>query len=139
MAGSDITWRLVPRATPIVRRWCSRCEARRPFHSSDKFRINASGRRLDVWLIYKCENCKMTWNSTILSRVTPESIDKELYQKFLDNDTDTAHRYAFDFEVLKKNDAEFEPAVEYDVEGPDIDEARTGEVRLEIDPGYLTS
>ena len=56
--------------------------------------MNANGKRLDVWLIYRCERCGATWNQEIFSRVKPSRIDKELYQAFLDNDWETAMRFA---------------------------------------------
>jgi hypothetical protein len=32
-------------------------------------RLNANGRRLDAWLIYKCTLCERTWNLPLLDRV----------------------------------------------------------------------
>jgi len=137
-ASPDITWRFVPLHTPVVHRRCKRCEGTRTFVSSGKFRINAQQRRLDVWLIYKCRVCKETWNSAILSRVAPEDIDRDLYDKFLANDEETATRYAFDYEVLRRNDAEFDPKIEYRVEGDAIGDRR-GEVSIRIEPGPIHS
>lgn len=138
--AEQVQWRIVAKHTPAVLRRCPRCDVRRPFICSDKFRINGSGRKLDVWLIYKCEHCNSTWNSTILTRVSPESIDKTLYQNFLDNDLDTAWRYAFDFEILKRNQAEVDPNVELEIEGPTFDLQKDPEKSLQIaiDPGYVT-
>lgn len=130
----NLLWRLLPKHTPIVLRRCPRCDVRTAFVSSDKFRINGQGRRLDVWLIYKCASCNQTWNSTILSRVSPESIGAELYQKFLDNDRDTAWRYAFDFEILKRNEVDFDRDVSIEVEGPPLDissSAMSAQIKIE--------
>src|SRR5262245_23835793 len=111
----SLEWRIVPKHTPIILRRCPRCDGERSFICSDKFRINASGRKLDVWLIYNCRSCKQVWNSAIYSRVTPESLDPVLYRAFLDNDHDTAWRYAFDFELMKKNEAEHDPKIKFEV------------------------
>lgn len=119
--SAPIRWTVVPLSTPSVLRRCARCNDKKIFRSSDRFRVNASGRALDVWLIYKCEHCNQTWNATILSRVSPESMPSDLYQRFMDNDEATAWQYAFDFDALKKNDVEVDPKVETRVDGPDLD------------------
>src|SRR5207247_1582938 len=51
----------------------------------------------------------------------------------------TAQRYAFDLELLKKNDVEVDPEVEYAIEGPALAELEGDAVRIEIDPGLVTS
>lgn len=132
----ELSWKLVPLHTPPVLRSCPRCDERTRFISSDKFRINGQGRRLDVWLIYRCEACKQTWNATLLSRVTPESIEPSLYQAFLHNDVATAWRYAFDAELLKKNQVEVDAKVEYRVEGDRPDLAQVPEAWLQIAIGF---
>jgi hypothetical protein len=65
-------------------------------------------------LIYKCSKCDSTYNATILTRKNPEVINKELYDKFLNNDIETAWMYAFSPELANKNSFEFDFAsVEY--------------------------
>jgi len=91
----EVVWRVVPLATPRVLRPCARCAAIRPFVSTDKFRINAQQRRLDVWLLYACVECESTWKREILARCAPEEIAPDLYRRFLANDLDTAWRCAF--------------------------------------------
>ena len=45
--------------------------ARRPFISSDRFRVNANKQRLDVWLIYRCGCCEQPWNLAVHERARP--------------------------------------------------------------------
>jgi len=85
--------RVEPEA-PTRTRYCSKCKKTSSFVCSGKFRVNANGKHLDVWLIYRCERCNTTWNQEIYARVKPSRIDKELYQAFVDNDWETALRYA---------------------------------------------
>ena len=40
----------------IIRR-CGGCGKKMVFECAGKFRVNANGRRLDVWLIYRCQRC----------------------------------------------------------------------------------
>lgn len=115
-----VDWKLVPVRPPTITRRCPRCNSHKAFQSSGKFRINGHGRRLDVWLIYKCSYCEQTWNCTVLSRVTPESIGKTLLDKFMDNDEPTTWKYAFDREFMKRNGSEMALEFEYRVDGPDV-------------------
>lgn len=81
----DNVFTLIPKTTPVLIRKCSRCEKNR-FTSSDKFRINAHKKIIDVWLIYKCISCESTLNLSILSRKPVSSIDKTLLNGFYKND-----------------------------------------------------
>lgn len=88
--------------TPRVLYNCHRCKKTTEFYCSEKFRVNAQQKSIDVWLIYKCEHCDSTWNYPILSRVHTNSIDKDLHQKFMNNDGETAWKYAFQIDQLRK-------------------------------------
>lgn len=86
---------------------CGGCGKKQEFLNSGKFRVNANGNSLDVWLIYRCKKCKHSWNLTIYERTKPKKIPQDLYELFLDNDLETARRYGNDIEFLKRNNAEF--------------------------------
>ncbi|MNV72641.1 hypothetical protein D3C71_1657470 [compost metagenome] len=53
-------------------------------------------------------NCDDTTNITILSRTKTGSIDKDLFQKFSDNDEETAWKYIFDADTIRRNRMEFD-------------------------------
>lgn len=86
---------------------CGGCGKRQEFVNSGRFRINANGNRVDVWLIYRCKKCKHAWNLEIYERVNPSRIDPELYARFADNDADLAEQYGNNMDFLKRNHAEF--------------------------------
>jgi len=86
---------------------CSKCGKKKRFVNTGKFRVNANGRHVDVWLIYQCEKCKKTWNLTVYERKSPDRIAAEEYQRFLDNDFELAAQYGNDISFLKRNKAEF--------------------------------
>lgn len=139
MTGApDLLFRFVPRHPPAVYRRCKRCDDKRTFIATDKFRVNAHQRRIDVWLIYKCRVCDVTWNATIYTRILPSDISEELHQKFISNDPETALRFAFDLEMLRRNDAQFEEKIEHRVEGGSFDELTGKEARVVIEPGPVT-
>ena len=85
---------------------CGGCGKKQEFINSGKFRVNANGNSVDVWLIYRCKKCKHTWNLTIYERIRPKKIPTDLYELFLNNDEETAYQYGNNVEFLKKNNAE---------------------------------
>jgi hypothetical protein len=115
-----LVWKLVPMETPLVVRDCPKCAKRSRFYCSEKFRVNAQQRSLDVWLIYRCETCDSTWNCSILRRVSPASIEPGLYERFLNNDRGESRRYAFDLELLKRNGVRVEHRGGARLEGPEL-------------------
>ena len=85
---------------------CGGCRKKQSFVNSGRFRVNANGNRVDVWLIYRCEKCKHSWNLTIYERTKPTKIPPEKYELFLENDEELASEYGNDIEFLKRNNAE---------------------------------
>lgn len=117
-----IVWETVPLKTPVAIRNCPKCKKKSEFVCSELFRVNANKDKIDVWLVFRCAKCSSTWNETILSRTDKKLIDKELYQKYLANDKETAWKYCFDVQVMRKNKVQFEySGIEYVVEGADAD------------------
>ncbi|GKU25178.1 DUF1062 domain-containing protein [Clostridium folliculivorans] len=99
-------WELVPQNLPIVKRSCPKCNEKTNYINSEKFRINANKNSIDIWLIYKCEKCKSTWNMTIYERIKPCNVSKHEYNRFLSNDRELAREYAFNSSIYSKNKAE---------------------------------
>ena len=87
---------------------CGGCGKKQEFLNSKKFRVNANGNKIDVWLIYRCKKCKHSWNMTIYERKNPNRIPSDIYEVFLCNDEDIAAQYGNDIEFLKRNNAEFD-------------------------------
>jgi hypothetical protein len=96
-----IIWNVVPRSTPKIIRKCSRCDRDR-FYSSDKFRVNANKKLIDVWLIYKCIHCDATLNLPIIHRTSITKIAENLLNRFESNDTALCWQYAFDSSLFQK-------------------------------------
>ncbi|MTH98862.1 DUF1062 domain-containing protein [Roseibium sp. RKSG952] len=65
----SVVWTVLAETAPRPYLNCSSCKTVRPFHSSGKVRLNANGKRLDAWLIYKCSYCEATWNRPVHDRV----------------------------------------------------------------------
>jgi len=98
-----IQWEIVPFGLPTVVKVCSKCGRKVSYINTEKFRVNANKNKLDIWLIYQCEQCKTTWNMTVYERITPKAMDKMLYEQFLGNDTSLVKQIAFDVAMHQKN------------------------------------
>ncbi|MEM9487490.1 MAG: DUF1062 domain-containing protein [Myxococcota bacterium] len=129
-AESHSRWTIIPLSTPRVWRRCRGCGDTRAFASSDRFRINANQRRLDVWLIYRCVHCEATWNREIFARVSPEAIERDLYGRLLGNDRSTAWRCAFDVAGLRARGLRVDNAVDFRVDRIRVGGADGGCIRV---------
>ena len=111
-----IEYEIVPiDSLPVIRN-CSGCGKRTYFRNTKKFRVNANGNRLDVWLIYQCEKCKHTYNLAIYERAKVSSVPAEEYKSFLANDEQLAEKYGRNYQLFKKNKAEIDlEAVNYQI------------------------
>lgn len=89
-----------------VIRKCSGCGKKSIFINSNKFRVNANGNRIDVWLIYHCRKCKHTYNLTIYERLRKDALSFELYTGFMENDEKLTKTYGTDKSLFVKNKAE---------------------------------
>lgn len=98
-------YEIVPQESFSVIRNCPGCGVKTNYRNTKRFRVNANGNRLDVWLIYQCEKCKHTLNLTVYERQKAASIPKDEYQLFLNNDEEAAEKYGKNFQFFQKNRA----------------------------------
>ncbi|MDR3025103.1 DUF1062 domain-containing protein [Chryseobacterium sp.] len=108
-------WEVKAKNTPLLKKKCNHCNSDR-FYCSDKFRLNAQKKNIDIWLIYRCVKCSNTYNMTVFSRIRTESVSKEFFNKFSENNTEIAWEYAFSQEIRRKNNVEADmESVEYEI------------------------
>jgi hypothetical protein len=96
----NVKWTIIPTNAPQPWIACSGCGGPRPFKCSDKLRLNANGRRLDAWLIYKCTGCDKTWNRTLFERRNVRDIDPVTLEALQGNDPEWIRSHAFDVGAL---------------------------------------
>ncbi|RWB02317.1 MAG: DUF1062 domain-containing protein [Mesorhizobium sp.] len=96
-----IHWTIAPQTPPRPLISCNRCGTVKAYCSSGKFRVNANGKRIDVWLIYRCIDCDNSWNFGIFERCNRRDIDPTLLAALEHNDPALAHRHAFDVIALR--------------------------------------
>jgi hypothetical protein len=95
----QVRWTITPKIAPQPWVTCSGCGCLRAFASSDKIRLNANGRKLDAWLIYKCTICNRTWNRTIFERRHVRDVDAAALEALQSNDPDWIRAEAFNLEA----------------------------------------
>lgn len=97
-----VRWTILPQEAPQPLLHCARCGGIRAYGSSGRFRVNASGKRIDAWLIYRCTSCDSTWNRPILERRPLRSVPPPLLAALCANDAALVRRLAFDAATLKR-------------------------------------
>ncbi|RNJ43565.1 hypothetical protein B5V01_18315 [Mesorhizobium erdmanii] len=102
MSGTlRIHWAITPEIAPRPLINCNRCGGVKAYRCSGKFRVNANGKRIDVWLIYRCVDCDNSWNFGIFERCNRRDIEPVLLQALESNDAGLARRHAFDIVALR--------------------------------------
>ena len=110
-----IEYEIILKDSISVIRGCSKCGRKTDFINTKKFRVNANGNKLDIWLIYQCEECKHTLNLAIYERRKVSSIPKEEYRCFLDNDEKCAELWGKNRRLFRANKADMDfERVNYD-------------------------
>ncbi len=103
-----IEYEIVLKDSFLIIRNCPKCGRKSHYINTKKFRVNANGNKLDIWLIYQCAECKHTLNLAIYERKKASSITKEEYQCFLGNDEQLAERYGKDMQLFRTNKADID-------------------------------
>lgn len=89
-----VQWTVLSAESLHIERHCARCGRITPFESTDKFRLNANGNRLDAWLIYRCRFCGNRWNRTLFERRPVRSLPPETLEALQGNDAGLARSFA---------------------------------------------
>jgi hypothetical protein len=96
-------WIISPTTTPQPWIACSTCGEPRPFICSGRLRLNANGKKLDAWLIYRCGVCDRTWNRTLFERRHVRSISPDVLAALHSNDPEWIRSRAFDIDALRRH------------------------------------
>ncbi|WP_348648881.1 DUF1062 domain-containing protein [Rhizobium sp. P38BS-XIX] len=98
----QVRWTVTPKIPPQPWIACSGCSRFKPFRSSGKIRLNANGKKLDAWLVYKCIDCDKTWNRTLFERRTIHDFDPQTLEALQHSDPDWVRKREFDLDGLKR-------------------------------------
>ena len=124
-----VQWTITPATAPEPWLNCNRCRGTTRFRTSGKIRVNANGKRLDAWLIYRCTSCDNTWNRSVLEHRHVATIDPALLTSLQANDPELSRRLAF--EKLRRT-LKVDHSVDATVRKEVVSEATRPAGRLEI-------
>jgi hypothetical protein len=97
-----VRWTISPLTAPKPWIACSGCGSLKPFKSSGKIRLNANGKRLDAWLVYKCSDCEKTWNRTLFERRNIRDLSPSTLEALQGNDPEWVRLQEFDIDGLRR-------------------------------------
>jgi len=127
-------WTITPRIAP--RPWiaCGGCGALKPFQSSGKIRLNANGRRLDAWLIYKCIDCARSWNRPLFERRALKEINPAVLEAAHFSTPEWVRVQEFDVDGLRRHAQRIDEFGEVDIDKRDLDDAAMpGQIVIELE------
>ena len=127
-----VRWTVTPKTAPQPWIACGGCGGLRAFQSNDKIRLNANGRKLDAWLIYKCLTCDKTWNRPLFERQNVRDIDPATLEALQSNDIRWIRTESFNLDALKRKSQRIDEFPEFDIAREVLSET-AGWTRLEIE------
>jgi hypothetical protein len=122
-------WSLRPLELPRPWRYCASCSTARAFVCSERFRVNAQKKALDVWLNYRCECCEDVWKFPLLERRPVSALGPAL-DDFARHDPALVWKYAFDIPRLRPHVIRVDSDVRVQIE-------RTPLAAVAAPPGYI--
>ncbi len=129
----QVQWTIIPRISPQPWIACSGCGGRRPFRCSGKIRLNANGKKLDAWLIYKCSTCDKTWNRPIFERRSSRELDPAIFDALHSKCQEWIRTQAFDIQALRRHAHRIDESADVEVRKSPALPERDGWSVLEIE------
>ncbi len=81
-----LPWTVRRTRLPLLSVRCVDCPSRLATTGKGRFRVNANGKLLDVWLLVRCLSCDRTSKFTVHERATVRSLAPALLDGYHDND-----------------------------------------------------
>jgi hypothetical protein len=97
-----VNWVVEPTDLPVIRRRCYECSSE-TYRANGKFRVNANGKLLDVWLLALCTKCGETIKLPIMERVPVKTIRPDLLGRLHHNDPALAAELLLDPVMRRRN------------------------------------
>jgi hypothetical protein len=103
--GPDISrkalWVIREIGLPAIIKACVACRSAR-HRPTGKFRVNANGKLLDVWMLINCELCDRTSKIPVHERISVRAMEHERLVRFEQNDPVMARHLAMDASLASR-------------------------------------
>lgn len=123
------SWRVQRTSLPVLRRLCPDCTTD-VSAASGKFRVNASGKLLEVWLLIRCVHCGHTAKITVHDRANVRTIDPAKLRGYNDNDLDLVADVLLDPLIGRRNHYSLDWTDAWELVIPVVETA--GDRRIEV-------
>ena len=100
--GRKALWAVRESGLPTVVKPCTDCSGTR-HHPSGKFRFNANGKLLDVWLLLCCTSCGRTSKVPVHERVHVQSLERARRLAYQTNDPAVVRELTMSASLAAKN------------------------------------
>ncbi len=94
-ASRKALWVVKELGLPAIVRACASCRFTR-HHATGKFRVNANGKVIDVWMLIRCEQCGRTAKIPVHERVDVQALERGRLLMFEGNDRSMVRDLAMD-------------------------------------------
>lgn len=98
-----LPWAVRRTRLPLLALRCVACPAGRATIGNGRFRVNANGRLLDVWLLVDCVSCGRTGKLTVHDRVPVRSLPADLLAGYSAGSSSLAVDTLFDPLIARHN------------------------------------
>jgi len=88
---------------PLVSLRCADCRSESATAGEGRFRVNANGKLLDVWLLVRCVSCDRTSKLTVHERVPVRSLDPDELDGYHANDRELVAATLLDPLLARRN------------------------------------
>ncbi len=100
-SGRKALWVIRELSLPAIVRVCGACRSTR-HHPTGKFRVNANGKLLDVWMLIGCDSCGRTSKLPIHERIHVQAVPHGRLLMFEGNDPALVRALAMDGALARK-------------------------------------
>lgn len=98
-----LPWAVRRTCLPLLALRCLDCPCDVASTGEGKFRVNANGKLLDVWLLVTCVACDRTSKVTVHDRVPVRSLDPVLLEGYSSDSPELVARVLFDPLIARRN------------------------------------
>ena len=131
--GRKALWVIRELGLPAIVKACVSCRSAR-HHPTGRFRVNANGKLLDVWMLIGCELCGRTSKIPIHERIPVRALRSERLRMFETNDPAVVRDLAMDGALPGKAayQVDWGGTWELETDGPSCDLEREDPAPLEV-------